>query len=105
MYSRSYIDMIKWTAQQEYDIYSSMDYTYVLGQMYGKDPNQVHDDVKAELEQLREAAITQLAKKYRCVTCKDQGWYRDSSACDFGGPSVKISCEACGTGRIIWGCE
>lgn len=85
--------MIKWAAKGEYGIYRCAP-ADVLAEAYGKNPQRVQDDIEAEL-----------AKKYRCVTCKDQKWYWDDSACDFGGPKVKISCETCGTGKIIWNRE
>lgn len=102
MKQRSYKHMIEWAAKQNNDIYNRGLVANVLAKVYSKDPCKVYNDVEAKLEKLRCAEQANLAKKYRCVTCKDQGWYKDSSACDFGGPSVKISCETCGTGKIIW---
>lgn len=96
--------MIKWAAKGKYDIYRC-EPADLLAEAYGKNPERVQDDIEAELEKLRNAARAQLAEKYRCVTCKDQKWYWDDSACDYGGPKVKISCETCGTGKIIWNRE
>ena len=97
---KSYKHMIKWAAKEEYNNISD-----VLAEAYDKNPERVEDDIEAECEKRRKAARAQLAEKYRCVTCKDQKWYWDNSACDYGGPKVKISCETCGTGKIIWNRE